>query len=266
MKRVGDRAPKTLIHLDSRIHNRELRLEKSYTTDEISKYKNALKKAFDKFDFGMNIPEKYLQNCFDEHFKNQFESGHSGGHFEMKVKDLHINRDNRRLCFTVEHFGGGTLDEQLHVWEYEKYGNLLDHDIKESFFGRDRGGATSYGRTQVRFKKDKVTATFTVGDSLGGGIQPSLCSDPQLCSISNNKIQSDDIDLSTVEGFRTSLKGCMCGYLELQYHGKLKFDAVESVCFPEKPDPSYSSLIKEMKGVGVKVYYADRDNESIVEL
>lgn len=71
-----------------------------------------------------------------------------------------ISVSHDRLKVAHKLFGlSKDLDKgQLSRQEYEKYGSLLDHDILRSL---KNNPARQYGNVEVRFKKDKVNATWT---------------------------------------------------------------------------------------------------------
>lgn len=83
-----------------------------------------------------------------------------------------------------------------------------------------------YRNVAVRFKKDKVTSTWTAGDSLSERYQPILVTDPKAvsyddmydCKLSEKGTQTNDMTK-----FR---RDNICSYLELRFHGDVTVDCV----------------------------------------
>lgn len=257
-KRLGSKMPKTLDHLETAIAE----YEKTGRYGQKAKQHKAeiedlMRKLFDTHDLGMNISDNLLESVLNSWFKNTFEVGDSGGYVGSHKTTGKIETSHDRLSAAHELFGLGKdlAKDQLSRREYEKYGNLLDHDILRSI---THNTATSYGNVEVRFKKDKVIATWTAGDSLGRTYQPSLVSDPRSCSFDaiwrtpdNANIQTDDL----VQFKRDHINS----YLELQFHGDLTVDCVESLTYPydlmESRYSKHLATAKKWKSAGVKIYY-----------
>lgn len=258
-KRLGAKMPKTLPNLEAAI----AKFEKTSDYGAVAKQHKAeiedlMRRLFDTHDLGMNIDDDTLEAVLNSWFKNQFEVGTGGGAvYEHGKTTGKIGVNNGRLRAAHRLFGLGKdlANDQLTRREYEKYGNLLDHDILRSI---THNTATGYGNVEVRFKKDKVIATWTAGDSLGCDFQPSLVSDPRSCSFDNlyktpdsGNIQTDDL----VKFKRDHISS----YLELQYHGDLTVDCVESLTYPyDLTESRYSkhlAIAKKWKAAGAKIYY-----------
>lgn len=258
-KRMGDAFPKTLPNLEKAIAKYE---KGEWYGDKAKKYKKEIEelmaKVFDTHDFGMNIDDDILEAVLNSWFKNTFETGSSGGYCGSSRTTGKIPTNHGRLSTAHNLFGlGKSLSrDQLARHDYEKYGNLLDHNILESM---RHNTATQYGNVEVRFKKDKVTCTWTAGDSLCEKYQPSLVSDPRSCSFDDlyktpTTAKKDVTDLAQFKRDHIS------SYLELQYHGELTIDCVESLTFPYNLKTShYKDVALKWKAKGVKVYYIDND-------
>lgn len=258
-KRMGDAFPKTLPNLEKAIAKYE---KGEWYGDKAKKYKKEIEelmaKVFDTHDFGMNIDDDILEAVLNSWFKNTFETGSSGGYCGSSRTTGKIPTSHGRLSTAHNLFGlGKSLSrDQLARHDYEKYGNLLDHNILESM---RHNTATQYGNVEVRFKKDKVTCTWTAGDSLCEKYQPSLVSDPRSCSFDDlyktpTTAKKDVTDLAQFKRDHIS------SYLELQYHGELTIDCVESLTFPYNIKTShYKDVALKWKAKGVKVYYIDND-------
>lgn len=256
--RLGSNMPKTLPNLEKAIaaYERTSRYG-SNAKQHKAEIEELMRKLFDEHDLGMNIDDDTLEAVLNSWFKNTFETGSSGGYVGSSKTTGKISSSHGRLSAAHKLFGlGKDLDaDQLERHDYEKYGNLLDHNIVESMA---HNTARQYGNVEVRFKKDKVIATWTAGDSLGERFQPSLVSDPRSCSFDDlyNTPMSSSVQTSDLAKFK---RDHISSYLELQYHGDLTIDCVESLTFPyDLKDPSrsrYLSVAQKWKAKGVKIYY-----------
>lgn len=257
-KRLGSSMPRTLDHLKDAIAKYQRTSKYGDTAknhkDEIERL---MRKLFDEHDLGMNIDDTTLEPVLNSWLKNTFETGSSGGYKGSSKTSGKIETGHARLGAAHRLFGLGKdlANDQLSRHEYEKYGNLLDHDIVSSM---SHNTARQYGNVEIRFKKDKVIATWTAGDSLGERFQPSLVSDPKSCSFDNlyNTPDNDAIQTHDLAKFK---RDHISSYLELQYHGDLTVDCVESLTFPyDLKEPSRSKFLKvaeKWKAAGVKIYY-----------
>lgn len=256
--RLGSNMPKTLPNLEKAIaaYERTSRYG-SNAKQHKAEIEELMRKLFDEHDLGMNIDDDTLEAVLNSWFKNTFETGSSGGYVGSSKTTGKISSSHGRLSAAHKLFGlGKDLDaDQLERHDYEKYGNLLDHNIVESMA---HNTARQYGNVEVRFKKDKVIATWTAGDSLGERFQPSLVSDPRSCSFDDlyNTPMSSSVQTSDLAKFK---RDHISSYLELQYHGDLTIDCVESLTFPyDLKDPSrsrYLSVAQKWKAKGAKIYY-----------
>lgn len=254
LKKVfGDNLPKTLPNINSVISKYQRRKDYGKIAKE---YKNeieiTMRELFQKHDLGMNIKDSLLEKILNSHFKNQFETGTSGGALYSNETSGLIESYNGRLKAAHKLFvGDSDLTKQFERKEYEKYGNLLDHNILRSITNNT---ATTYGNVEVRFKKDKVIATWTAGDSLGCKYQPSLVTNPQSCSFDNLPITPKSIvNTDNLIEFKNNY---IDRYVELQFHGNLTVDCVESLAFPYDIRTSqYIDIATKWKQKGVKIYY-----------
>lgn len=257
--RFGSNLPKTLSNLDKAIKSYE---HSSNYGDTAKAHKeeieDLMRELFDKHDFGMNIAEDKIEKVLTSKFKNTFETGYSGGYLGSTKTTGEIEVTHGRLIAGHKLFGlSKDLERgQLKRHEYEKYGSLLDHNILDSI--NKYNYAKDYGNVEVRFKKDKVIATWTAGDSLCQRWQPSLCSDPKACSFDNSPRTPTTKDVDTNDLY-TLRRSHTYDYIELQYHGELTIDCVESLAFPyDITSPRWKRELEIAKGwkkTGVKVYY-----------
>lgn len=207
--------------------------------------KQAMLNFFDKTDYGMDIYCNLLESVFKKGFLNTFQTGTSNGYNGSRkttgpIESTHSRLNASHLFFMSEASGmkgslsrGSYTGSQLERKQYEKYGHVIDKDKVEAF-----NVITHYGNCQVRFKKKNVNCTWTWDDSLCLSYQPSLTTDPS--SVSMDK-EFRDIDkrpkssevFTTVNEFQR--KHGYTSYVELQYHGEVKVEDVESITFKQKP-------------------------------
>lgn len=258
---LGDSLPKTLEHLDDAI----AKYEKSHRYGREAKahaaeIEETMRNLFATHDLGMHIDDYNLEKVLNSHFKNTFETGSSGGYSGPALDpDGKINLRHSRLGAAHNLFGLGSIEKsnQLEIFEYEKYGNLLDHDKLREVTGYNR--ASQYGNVAVRFKKDKVICTWTAGDSLGESYQPSLVTDPKAVSYDDMSLRRLPTKGTKVENMMDFRDHNINSYLELQYHGSVTVDCVESLTFPydltDKAKASMLEVAKKWQKTGAEVYY-----------
>lgn len=208
---------------------------------------NQLGRLFAAHDFGMDIRSEYLDNVIVEGFKNQFETHTSQGALAF---------DERRHA-TEQLFGSNVRN--MRPADFERYGYLVSRDVSAY-------NASGYGDATVRFKRDRVIdrLTYTTDDSLyPASIEKAIAGKVSTNSIAGiwmdgmsadeliRRVQDRESDVGDV---REWLRGVTHGaYLELQYHGALTIDDVDSINFKQSP-PS-QELLRKLRSKGVKVYY-----------
>lgn len=249
---LGENLPKTLVNLQKKIDS----YVKGQGISEENRMKiiSKIREVFANSDLGMNVPRldrqgnEVLDKLLTSHFKNQVETGTGNGCVDV----------NYRMEASKELFGTDT--KTATPKEYEKYGFLMDKDIlKQAESGIADGYWNCGDGFQIRFKRDKVIATFTMMDSLGSGRIPSLVTDPQTSSFGysmNSMIKDDSVDrTSAVE----STRAYASSYIELQYHGDLTLDCIESIYIPDGVLPKLSeaslkALVDAVKKYGFTLY------------
>lgn len=229
-ERLGKDLPPTLKNLEKLIEKGLSTGDYSryWTEAEIEKAERIIKEVIDNGCYGMNVPRcdsngnaDVIDKIFSSWFKNQIETGTGNG-----LKNIPRRKKASRALF-------GT-PPKVKATDYEKYGFLMDKDILAQAHSSIAGQYWNYGDgIQIRFKKDKTIATFTMQDSLGSYLHPSLCSDPKISSFNpyaSKSIVEKAID--TTSAIKAT-KEFARGYIELQYHGVLTPECVESVFIPQ---------------------------------
>ena len=248
--RLGKDMPKTLLNLADHIKNREDVYRKrgggvASREDEVIR---RMKEIFAANVPGMNMPyfsssgKEVVNSVFASYIKGQLETGTGQGA---------VNR-NTRTRATQNLFGADT--SKMKNEEFEKYGFLMSKDILEQ---ANSGIASQYWRygdgIQIRFKPEKVIATFTMQDSLGSGLVPSLITDPRITSF--DQYQTDILSGKLHTDAIKATQNYACCYIELQYHGMLTLDCIDSVfTYYENFQNIKPETLKTMASLGITLY------------
>ena len=248
-RQVQTGAPKTLAHLADRQVTAEQEIRKAIERDGYltlnyeqleAKAKRVIERAVANGAPGMYIPTDNLIGALREGFKTQFETNTSQGAFNPES----------RIETADSLFGGDA--RKLGLAEHEKYGALIDKSMERDF-GNKGNWAQQYAYDEqkddpgacVRFRADRVLATFTMDDSLDsvmgrgsdGFAAPRLDS-PRLSGFGGAGTYHlrtlQDLDTGSIRkdaGATEITKMMKVSYIELQYHGDLKADCVESINF-----------------------------------
>ena len=266
--KLGSEMPKTLENLQNEIEKAENNTPyDSWTEEEKDNANKIMREVLDNGDFGMNIPrvdingnDNVIDKIFKEGFKSQIETGTSNGCLDIGVR----KKASERLF--------GTDINTTPNNGYEKYGFLMSKNVLSQASSAIAGSYWNYGDgIQVRFKKDKVLATFTVGDSLGMRFaKPSLCSDPHVTSfMPHAKNSLPDYNNISPNVLKSAIKATNLlqknGYIELQYHWQLTIDCIERVFVPQQTlNALNQSTIDRILSSGAKVY--TEINKKLVKL
>ena len=206
--------------------------------------------VIDNNAYSMRVNARDMQSIIDNGFLNQFETGTSGGTLSAAS----------RKTASYRLFGNDA--KNMSASEFEKYGYLVSMDFKVDAQTCQAG---QYGRTIVKFKKDELKdrVTYTVDDSLGNALYNEVIGGKigDKCSISGVPLsnvddlleyfkESDWADINNADEI-AQLMGCR--YWEIQYHGKLTIDDVDSICYTGRDNPT-DEILKQLKEHGVKVY------------
>ncbi len=246
-----EKEPPTLENLEATIKKADKNW-KHWNADERARYAEKLVELFENSDFGMNVPrtndrgDDVIAAIFGSHFKNQMETKTGEGLVDVAYR--------KRASETLF----GTKLAKTKDAEFEKYGFLMDKDMYKQ---ATSGIADQYWRygdgVQVRFKKDMVKTTFTIGDSLGAGLTPSYTSDPNVVSSRNAHINRV-LALTETKSAAEATRSLGTSYIELQYHGNLTPDMVESVFIPAPTAKKLSAeAIQKMRDSGAALYTHD---------
>lgn len=200
--------------------------------------------------YSMRVSAKNLQGIIDNGFLNQFETGTSGGTLSAKTRET----ASKRLF--------GVDVDNMKKNEYEKYGYLGSKDFavdaKTSATGQ-------YGSTIIHFNKDKLKdrVTYTVDDSLGNALYGEVAGGKigEECSISGVPLYNTsdlleyfkESDWNEIDNADELAQTIGCRYWELQYHGDLTINDVESICFTRRDKPT-ESVLEQLKDLGIAVY------------
>jgi Phage Mu protein F like protein len=176
----------------------------------------------------------------DKRIKSQFETGTSEGTFNPPLRSF----AEQRVMGTPES-----------VWNSRRpvYGLLSEPDFAGFKHGLEEG-SSQYGDAVVRFQPwVKQRATMTIGDSLDLG--PMLQAS-RLDAVSHRSFPSEFLmaspssamtaiehpgdGLANLKLFRRKF-----AYVELQYHGGLRLNAVRDVMFLDDPDDDLVRLLAE---------------------
>ena len=204
----------------------------------------------DNNSYNMRVHSKDLQSIIDNGFKNQMEVGKSGGT---------LSKSDRMLA-SQRLFGADVM--KMEASEFEKYGYLGSYNFADDASTSD---AWQYGKTIVQFNKDKLKnrVTYTIDDSLGNALYNRVVGGKigDECSISG--IAKFDIGFAQ-DTFKYASRDDLfnadkiaqdmgCRYWELQYHGDLTIEDVDSVCFTSTDRPT-KAIISQLKDLGIRVY------------
>ncbi len=248
---VNIELPKSLEHFDEYQKQWvDSRMFMSTRNKEI--LQNGIKEVIDNNAYSMRVNAKDLQSIIDGGFKNQFETKTSGG--TLSKRD--------RMTASYRLFGNEAT--KMADSEFEKYGYLGSMDFVADY---KSSASSQYGKTIVKFKKDKLKdrVTYTVDDSLGNALYNEVIGGKigDECSISGIPLfNTDDLleyfknsDWNDIDNADELAQLMGCRYWEIQFHGKLSIDDVDSICLTKTDrDKATDGLIKQLKDHDVKVY------------
>lgn len=213
---------------------------------------NGIQEVIDNNAYSMRVNARDMQSIIDGGFKNQFETKTSGGTLSA--------RDRKTASYRL--FGNEA--SKMEAEEFEKYGYLGSKDFVADYKSSATG---QYGKTIIKFNKDKLNdrVTYTVDDSLGNALYNEVIGGKigDKCSVSGIPVFStDDLldyfkesDWDLIDNADELAQIMGCRYWELQFHGKLTIDDVDSVCFTKTDrDLVTDEMLEQLKDRGVKCY------------
>ena len=246
---LGKKMPKTLQNLDKEINGKlNTPSYSKFTEAQRIEYASKMLELFKNSDFGMNVPRTnrsgiyILDSLFESYFKNQIET---------KTGKGWVNVEGRKQA-SKDLFG--TDLKKAKGDDFEKYGFLMSKDmVKQSKSGIANQYWNGGDGIQVRFKKDKVIATFTTNDSLESELAPSLVTDPKITSSKRYDV-SDAIGITPTDAIKAT-REIGNSYIELQYHGHLGLDCIESIFIPKDVLPNINAdTITKMRATGATLF------------
>ena len=251
--------PKTLKHIDEAIESAiEANGTGSLSEAEQAEIRDYFSKLLAESDYGMLVPRidvdgnDVIDAIFSSYFKNQLETGTGGGAIDKDFRE----EVSKRLF--------GTRPAEMEPEDYEKYGLLLPKKISDAVpYGNNYW---NYGDgMQVRFKKDMVQTTFCLRDSFSAN---GVSKTDNIQMSFGDKYEIKEIMESWAEsGHSSRLYHTMFTigeYVELQYHGKLTLDCIESVFLPQQTLRRLKpGTFEKIKKVGCIVYTTDVDGKLI---
>lgn len=241
--------PKSLENFDE-YQNEWVRGHFLMSKQDLWALQEGIQEVIDNNAFSMRVSSKNLPNIIENGFLSQFETKTSGG--TLSKSD--------RMMASKNLFDADVL--KMDDSEFEKYGYLSSMDFSVDA----KTSATSqYGKTIIHFDKEKLKdrVTYTVDDSLGNALYKEVVGGKvgEECSVSGIPVYNvDDLleyfknsDWDAIDNADELAQLMGCRYWELQYHGNLTIDDVESVCFTKTDRPT-KTLIEQLKERGIRVY------------
>lgn len=206
------------------------------TDEDIELIGKTMRQLIENNEFAMRVPSTVLNKILaDGKFKNQFETGTSGGA---------LNR-NAREAATKQLFGSDTTS--MSNADFEKYGYLAQKDFAQELKDHMYEVA-QYGDVRIVFDKKKLMnrTTFTTEDSLGPAMRRAMVAGDV------NNPRANGTDHRNLFGLADKLKKIddrgyyrdvdimhdpinfsdaitYGSYIELQYHGQVTTNDIEKI-------------------------------------
>ena len=255
--------------------HRQEKAKKSILNDlddaEKQEVADMLTEMFDKGAYRIARGPDSFGGIIENGYKSQIETGTSG-------ENAALNKEWRKTA-SDKMYGHGGLDDT----EYEKYGYLgfADDDMDA-----DDELRPEYGDVTYTLKKDRMQdrVTYSFGDSLNAmnyistpgyaGDKPTI---EGMTSLGNPKYIRRALkeyerykkgEQSYEDMFRRAKEWADNMYVELQYHGPVTFEDIDTITFNTMdsmigafrsiPNSVRERIIKKLKNSGVKVKYRQK--------
>jgi SPP1 gp7 family putative phage head morphogenesis protein len=232
-------------------------LPPSLKEEHIQLLDKAIRDVLENNDYSMRLTTVGFNSVLkDGKFKNQMEVGESRGLYDPTTR-----KKVPEKLFGVD-------SSKLEAADFEKYGYM---DSKDKAKALKNPAASGYGGVLVTFKRDRVAnrTTFTVGDSLDGVLgmrQNMIAGDTQ--NPRANGIQTYELRTfaATPKRNRTTLptdaqefadhfRG---EYFEIQYHGDLTLDDVQSVAVSKSTYNRNEKIFDKLKDFGIDLIIPEK--------
>jgi len=258
--------PKTLQSFEEHQSRWHSEVREKFSAKEETIVKDGFEKAIERNDFATRVGPKALESIVlkDGRLKTQFETNTSGG----------MLSEEYRKTATYQLFGVDSKD--MKASDFEKYGYLASKDLYRDI---NNEYVEHYGEITMRFKKETMLdrTTLTIGDSYddvaySGHYEETEKSAYSLpTSVTNIKpeIMSKTVDNlkelneETVSEADLLASKLDVSYIELQYHGEVTIDDIESVTMYRKVyedgNQTKMKVFNKLVEKGVRVYQLDDD-------
>lgn len=232
-------------------------LPPSLKDEHIQLLDKAVRDVLDNNDYCMRLTSKSLASVLEEgKFKNQMEVGQSRGLYDPTTR-----KTASQKLFGVD-------PDKLEAADFEKYGYM---DSKDKAKALKNPAASGYGGVLVTFKRDRVAnkTTFTVGDSLDGvlGMRQNMIAgdtqNPRANGLQTYELRTfaatpkrNRVELPTdAQEFADHFRG---EYFEIQYHGDLTLDDVESVAVSKNTYNRNTKTFDKLKDFGITLIIPEK--------
>lgn len=227
-----------------------------------------IRDATKNISYQMRVPNCQIMSLILDsgRFKTQMETNSSGGVLNSKV----------RKDFSKDSFGVDpeTLPaDQYEIYGYASHGDLVKESKADSEVGK---GVSQYGQVVVTLKKDSMRnrTTMMIGDSLDArqSARVNWVDRPDLQAVSSKARislidgayehhQRKAADPNHEVDLEDLLQDAHVGYAELQYHGGIRVEDIESVTLiadynaeegVEVEQEMPQELVDRLKALGIK--------------
>lgn len=231
----------------------------SLSAEQIDELEHNMKKVIDNNSYYMAFDASNLDSIYNSHFMSQAEAESIFG----GLGDYDRLSAATRTKQTKTLFGGNT--NKMDPSDYEKYGFLGNSNWEDTMdVSKNDVMRCPYGKTMVRFRKDRMDGRVTFITTDGGGaakrklaVAGSIREDrADICGINSgyeskfggrvgNTVDKwyNTLHDMPEEGYKDVYSmventkwASQMDYFELQFHGELTIDDVESICFSNIDD------------------------------